>query len=367
LNVKLFNIGIVGSGVISGAYLRAAKDFPHLKIVSCADALPANAEARAREFGIQAQTVDQLLGDPEVDLVLNLTTPKFHVPINLQALNAGKHVYAEKPFGLSVTEAEPLLEMGERLNLRVGSAPDTFLGGGQQTARKLIDQGAIGKPIGGTAFILLPGHERWHPNPDFYYQAGGGPVLDMGPYYITALVNLLGPIKRTISLGSSSRPERTIATGPRKGQQIPVEILTHYTSLLEFTSGPIVSFHASFDVQGHSHLPMEIYGTEGTIQVPDPNTFGGPVRLLDPKGVWFDTPLTYGFGDDNYRILGVAELATALAAGVEHRASGRLAFHVLEVLEAIVNGGGHGEPVMIKSTCQRPRALEPQSRLGSLK
>jgi predicted dehydrogenase len=364
--MKTFKIGIVGSGVISGAYLRAAKDFADLRIISCADALPDNAKAKAQEYGILAQSVEELMENDEVDLVLNLTTPKFHVPINRQALEAGKHVYAEKPFGLSVTEAEPLLQLAERLNLRIGSAPDTFLGGGQQTARKLIDQGAIGKPIGGTAFILLPGHERWHPNPDFFYQAGGGPVLDMGPYYMTALVNLLGPIKRTISLGSSSRPERTIATGPRKDQKIRVEIQTHYTSLLEFTSGPIVSFHASFDVQGHSHLPIEIYGTEGTIQVPDPNTFGGPVRLWDPKGLWSDRPLTHAFGDRNYRILGVAELATSIKTGVAHRASGQLAFHVLEVLAAIVSGGETGASVAIKSTCERPRPLELQPRLGSL-
>jgi predicted dehydrogenase len=259
------------------------------------------------------------------------------------------------------------MALAKRLNLRVGSAPDTFLGGGQQTARQLIDQGAIGKPIGGTAFIMGPGHERWHPNPEFYYQAGGGPVLDMGPYYISSLVNLLGPVKCVTSLGSTARKERMIATGPRKDQKFAVEVQTHFTSLLEFVSGPTVSFHASFDVQGHSHVPIEIYGTEGTLQVPDPNTFGGPVRLLLAKGEWFDAPLTHAFADCNYRILGVAELAAALTTGIEHRASGHLAFHVLEVLEAIVNEGAAGSRVEINSTCERPRALDPQPRLGSLK
>jgi predicted dehydrogenase len=365
--MSTLNIGIIGSGFISAAYLRAAKDFRQLKIVSCADAVPESAEARAREFGIRAQSVPELLEDKQVDLVLNLTTPKFHVPINRQALKSGKHVYSEKPFGLSVAEAKPLLSLAKRASLRIGSAPDTFLGGGQQTARHLIDQGAIGEPIGGTAFILGPGHERWHPNPDFFYQPGGGPVLDMGPYYITSLVNLLGPVKRVTSLSSKSLEERMIATGPRRDEKFPVEIQTHFTSMLEFAAGPVISFHASFDVQGHSHVPIEIYGTAGTIQVPDPNTFGGPVRLLGSKGEWVDAPLSHAFADRNYRILGVAELATALSEGVEHRASDLLAFHVLEVMEAIVEGGKTGTPVEIRSRCERPRALVPQTRMGSLK
>jgi predicted dehydrogenase len=361
------NVGIIGSGFISAAYLQAAKDFEQIKIISCADIVPANAAARAKEFGIRSQSVDELLEDERVDLVLNLTTPKCHIPINERALKFGKHVYSEKPLGLSVAEAEPLLAFAKQSNLRVGSAPDTFLGGGQQTARHLIDKGAIGKPIGGTAFILGPGHERWHPNPDFYYQAGGGPVFDMGPYYITALVNLLGPIERVVACGAKSFESRTVGTGSRAGQNFPVEIQTHFSSLLEFESGPVVNFNASFDVQGHSNVPIELYGTTGTLQVPDPNTFCGPVRLLTQKGDWSDAPLTHAFSDRNYRIIGVAELATSLAAGLEHRASGLLAFHVLEVMEAIVNGGLHRAPIVIQSRCERPRPLEPLPRLGDLK
>ena len=250
--------------------------------------------------------------------------------------------------------------------MRIGCAPDTFLGGGQQTARHLIDNGAIGTPVGGTAFILLPGHERWHPNPAFYYQPGGGPVFDMGPYYLTALVNLLGPIKRVVSCGRRTFSQRTIGSGPRQGESFPVEVQTHFGALLDFQSGPVVSFNASFDVQGHSHVPIEIYGTEGTLQVPDPNIFGGPVRLLEKNGKWRDVALTHGFGDRDYRGLGVAEMASPVASGKAHRASDALALHVLEVMEAIVNSGLSGEPKAIQFTGERPRPLEPVPFLGEL-
>jgi predicted dehydrogenase len=306
------------------------------------------------------------LEDSSIELVLNLTIPQGHVPVGLQAADAGKHVYCEKPLGLSVAEARPLLDAARSRGVQIGCAPDTFLGGGQQTARQLIDEGAIGTPIGGTAFVLLAGHERWHPNPDFYYQSGGGPVFDMGPYYLTALVNLLGPIGRVVSCGRKGFSQRTIGSGPRQGDRFPVEVQTHFSVLLEFRSGPVISFNASFDVQGHSHVPIEIYGTEGTLQVPDPNTFGGPVRHLGKDGKWRDVALTHGFGDRDYRGLGVAEMASALAVGAAHRASEVLALHVLEVMEAIVNGGVTGEPVAIQSPGERPRPLKPISLLGEL-
>jgi predicted dehydrogenase len=362
----MLHIGIVGSGFISRAYLRAAQDFPDIRIVACSDVNFAAAEEKAHEFRIQAQSVEELLVNSEIDLVLNLTVPQSHGTVSLRAIDAGKHVYSEKPLTISAKEAKELLSAAEAKARRVGVAPDTFLGGGQQTARALIDDGNIGTPIGGTAFILLPGHEHWHPNPDFFYQPGGGPVFDMGPYYLTALVNLLGPIRRVISIGRRTFDDREIRSGPRKGERIPVPILTHFNALLEFQEGPVVSFHASFDVQNHTHSPIEIYGTEGTLQVPDPNTFGGPVRLLKRGKSPADIPLTHGFGDRNYRILGVAEMGKAIEQRKPHRASGELGYHVLEVMEAIVEGGGHGSPVEISSRCEKPTTLPAQPRLGVL-
>ena len=362
----MLRVGIVGSGFISRAYLRAALDFPGVRIIACSDVNLAAAEEKAREFQIRAQSVEQLLADPEIDLILNLTVPQSHGSVSLRAIESGKHVYSEKPLALSVKEAHAVLSAAQMRQRRVGVAPDTFLGGGQQTARALIDRGDIGTPIGGTAFILLPGHEHWHPNPDFFYQPGGGPVLDMGPYYLTALVNLLGPIRRVISLGRQAFKEREIQSGPRKGERIPVLIPTHFNTLLEFHQGPLVSFHASFDVQGHTHSPIEIYGTEATLQVPDPNTFGGSVQLLKRGKSPVTTPLTHGFSDRNYRIIGVAEMEKAIAGGRPHRASAELGYHVLEVMQAIVENGASGLPVEISSSCDRPAALPPQARLGSL-
>jgi len=360
----MLRIGIVGSGFISRAYLRAAQDFPGVRIIACSDVNLAAAEEKAREFRIQAQSVEQLLANPEIDLVLNLTVPESHGPVSLGAIEAGKHVYSEKPLALSVKEARALLSAAAAQDKRIGVAPDTFLGGGQQTARELIDRGEIGIPIGGTAFILLPGHEHWHPNPDFFYQPGGGPVFDMGPYYLTALVNLLGPVRRVTSIGRQTLKEREIQSGPRKGERIPVLIPTHFNALLEFQEGPVVSFHASFDVQGHTHSPIEIYGTEGTLLVPDPNTFGGPVRILRRGKPPVDIPLTHGFSDRNYRIVGVAEMEKAIQLGRPHRASAELGYHVLEVMEAIVENGTQGSQV--SSHCERPAALPSQPRLGSL-
>lgn len=364
--VTPIRVGIVGAGYISAAYLKAAKNFPDLAVVSCADALRSNAEQRGKEFGLKVQDLDELFREERVDLILNLTTPQSHLAVSSQALEAGKHVYSEKPLALSLENAEVLLKSAQRHNVRLGCAPDTFLGGGQQTARKLIDDGAIGKPLGGTAFVLTPGPESWHPSPEFYYQTGGGPVFDMGPYYITALINLLGPVRRVTSIAKRGFEERLFGAGPRKGEKFRVEIFTHFNALLEFEQGAIISFHASFDVQGHSHLPIEIYGTNGSLQIPDPNYFGGQVRLLEKGGRWVDMPLTHGFSDGNYRILGVAEMACAIRTSRPHRASDEIALHTVEVMEAIVLGGESGRPIPIHSHCERPRALQPLPRFGVL-
>jgi predicted dehydrogenase len=361
-------VGIIGAGFISAAYLRASRSFSQIEIVSCADLDPAIAEKRAREFGIAASSIEALLQDDSIQLVLNLTTPQSHVPISLRAVEAGKHVYCEKPLGLSTAEAVPLLESVRTRGVRLGCAPDTFLGAGQQTARHALDRGLIGQPFGGIALVLMAGSERWHPNPDFFYLRGAGPVFDMGPYYLTALVHLLGPISKVYSIGRKAFDYRTIGSGPRQGERFPVETLTHFCSLLEFASGALVNFVASFDVAGHGHPPIEIYGTEGTLQVPDPNRFGGVVRLcLRPDAEWEEVASTHAFGDTNYRSLGAAELAESLQNARPHRAAETLAFHVLEVMEAIVEGASSGRRVQIRSTCERPRPLEPLPTIGSLK
>jgi predicted dehydrogenase len=348
-------VGIVGSGVISAAYLRSK--FPQFKIVACSDIREEVATARAKEFDIEAKPVDALLQDSSIEAILNLTIPQSHIPISQAAIDAGKHVYSEKPLGLSREEAEPFVNSAKAEGLRVGCAPDTFLGGAQQTARKLIDDGAIGQPIGGTAFFMNDGPESWHPGPEFFYQKGAGPVLDMGPYYVTSLVNLLGPVKRVHSFGSKPRAKRVIGSGPRKGQKFNVDVLTYVAAILEFHSGPLVNFVFSFDVIGHSHPPIEIYGTKGSVQVPDPNWFGGNVRLTQAVGRWDDVAHTHSFADANYRGIGLADMAAGIASESPHRASGTLAFHVLEVLQAIIERAGGDTTFEIRSTCERPRPL----------
>ncbi|WP_439598219.1 Gfo/Idh/MocA family protein [Falsiroseomonas sp.] len=364
--MKPVTIGLIGCGNISAAYLRAAPAFPELRITCCADMNPAQAEARATEFGLRAVSVEALLQDPEVEVVLNLTTPQAHVPVGLAAIRHGKHVHAEKPLATSTAEGRTLLEAAAAGGLRVGSAPDTFLGGAHQTARRLIDEGAIGRPLSGTAFMLNHGHEHWHPDPRFYYAAGGGPMFDMGPYYLTNLVNLLGPVARVTGATSAGFAERTVGSGPRAGEVIRVETPSHVTGLLHFVGGAVISLTTSFDVWQHRHGNMEIYGSEGTLVVPDPNRFGGTVSLARRREPWVDVPLSHGFADGNFRILGLADMARAIRAGRAHRCNGALAFHVLEVMEAFGRSSDEGRSVTIESRCERPAPLPPRPALGEL-
>jgi predicted dehydrogenase len=355
--LKPVGIGFIGCGNISPAYLKAAKKFPILDIVALADANPAAAEARAAEFGLPARSIGALLADPKIEIVVNLTIPKAHVEVGLQAIAAGKHVHSEKPLGIAAAEAAKLIAAAKAKGVRVGCAPDTFLGGPHQTARKLIDEGAIGRPIGGTAFFMCPGHERWHPNPAFYYLQGGGPMLDMGPYYITNLVNLLGPVVRVGGVATRLRSERLISSEPLKGTRIPVEIATHVTGTLEFAGGAAVSVTMSFDVARHKHTPMEIYGEKGTMIVPDPNYFWGAIELAGAGEDWRVAPTEHAYADGNYRSLGIADLAQAIRTGRAHRASGALAYHVLEVMEAFQRASDSGAFVSIDSRPERPAML----------
>lgn len=358
-------IGFIGTGNISSAYLKAilGRDgmpgFPVLDVKALADMRPDAASARADEFGLKSLTVEQMLADPEIALVVNLTIPRAHVEVGLQCLAAGKHVYSEKPLGITFAEGKTLLDAAKAANLRIGSAPDTFLGGSHQQARRVVDSGVLGQIVGGTAFFQCPGHESWHPDPAFYYDIGGGPMLDMGPYYITDLVNLLGPVARVSAMASRLRAERTITSAPKQGQTMPVKVDTHVTGSLGFANGAIVQIGMSFDVAGHKHVPLEIYGTEQTLIVPDPNFFGGVVETK-PRGrdqQWSPVDVTLPYADGNYRSLGVADMAQGILDNRPHRANGDLALHVLEVMEAFEHAARDGRTVEIKTPVERPAPL----------
>jgi predicted dehydrogenase len=359
-------IGIIGCGNISEAYLKAAPHFPILDIKGVADLRQDAAQARAAQFGLAAKSVEELLTDPEIEIIVNLTIPAAHVEVGLKALEARKHVHSEKPLGTSAAQARTLLSEGEKRGLRVGCAPDTFLGGSHQTCRKLVDEGVIGQTVAGSAFFMCPGHERWHPNPAFYYAEGGGPMLDMGPYYITALVNLIGPVARVSGITSRSRVERTITSEPLKGTTIPVAVATHVAGTMEFECGATVSIAMSFDVPKHRHGPIELYGTQASLIVPDPNRFGGTIEVAQAGQSWEELPTEHPYADGNYRIIGVADLAQAIRHGRQHRASGALALHVLEVMEAFQTSSAEGTHVTIDSRPERPAMLPTDLSLSSL-
>ena len=341
-------IGVIGCGNISATYLRNAALFAGLELRACADLATDLAEKRAAEFGLRALTVERLLAAGDIDLVLNLTVPNAHYDVSMAALSAGKHVFTEKPLAATAAEARKLVSEARRRNLAIGSAPDTFLGAAGRLARRLMDDGAIGKPVAGTAFMLGRGMEHWHPNPQFYYQPGGGPVLDMGPYYVTMLVNLLGPAKRVMALTTTGTDERLItAPGPFSGTTFKVGTPTTAMALVEFVNGAAVTLGFSWDVFRHSNQPIELHGTEGSLRLPDPDTFGGIVGLSESGQPWRDLETShlldgalnwpYAAPDRaNYRMLGVADLAQSLVSDRPARASGDLALHVLEILEAIL-------------------------------
>ncbi|MBB3425745.1 putative dehydrogenase [Rhizobium sp. BK312] len=362
-------IGVIGCGNISMTYLRNAALFAGVELRACADISADAAALRAREYGIRALSVDQLLADPEVDLVLNLTVPAVHFDVTMSALSADKHVFTEKPLATSAADGRILVAEAKRRGLRLGSAPDTFLGAAGRRARRLMDEGAIGRPVSGTAFMMGRGMEHWHPNPQFYYQPGGGPVFDMGPYYLTMMVNLLGPVVRVMAMATKGQEERLItADGPFKNTRFKVGTPTNILSLLEFQSGATVNFGASWDVFRHSNHPIELHGTEGSLRLPDPDTFGGTVSLSEHGADWRDFESDgelYGAKNwpfdspdrANYRMLGVADLARGLQEGRPSRASGELALHVLEIMEAILLSGESRQLVRIDTQFTPPSRL----------
>lgn len=367
---KAVRVGLIGCGAISKAYFNHCKAYEErgiIELAAVADLVRERAEEKAKERGIErVLTPDELLADEAIDLVLNLTIPAAHASINTEALSQGKHAYCEKPLAVTFEDGQAQVALAAERGVRLGSAPDTFFGGGAQTARKLIDDGAIGQPTAVTAFMASRGVEHWHPNPEFYYKPGGGPMLDMGPYYLTAMVNLLGPVKRIAGITGKGRDQREITSEPFAGQVVDVEVNTHVTGVLEFANGTIGTMITSFDVTAH-HLPkLEVHGTEGSISVPDPNTFGGPVSIFlrDKDQAWREVELTHT--TEIGRGTGLADLAKAAQDGRPHRASGDLALHVLEAMTAFDASSESGAHVELQTTCDRPAALPTGLAPGEL-
>jgi predicted dehydrogenase len=360
------NIGIIGCGNISGIYLKNCPTFQNLEVVAVADIDRQRAEAKAAEHGLQAFSVSEMLAHPEIELVVNLTIPKAHAEVNQAIIAAGKHAYCEKPLAVNAVDGQDTLRLAKAGGVRLGCAPDTVLGSGIQTCRKLIDEGAIGKIVGATAFMTTPGHERWHPDPEFYYKQGGGPMFDMGPYYLTALVQLLGPITRVTGSTRITHAQRTITSQPKYGQTIEVETPTHFAGVLDFANGAVGMILQSFDIWAADLPRIEIYGSEGTLSVPDPNTFGGPVKLFTSKEKqWREIALTHGHSE-NTRGLGVADMAAAIRSGRAHRANGDVAFHVLEVMAAFEQASSQGRHVVIESSVERPAPLPAGLKAGEI-
>lgn len=351
-------VGIIGCGTISPIYFEAGRKFGILDIVACADIDVQRARARAEEFHIpKACTVDQLLADPEIEIVINLTIPKAHADIHLRTLEAGKHTYGEKPLAVNVEEGRQILSLAKKKGLLVGGAPDTFLGGAIQTVRKLIDDGWIGRPIGATAFMVGPGPESWHPNPGFFYEEGAGPLFDMGPYYLTALINLLGPVRRVTGSAQISRPERTITNSTGYGMKIPVETPTHIAGVLDFEMGAVGTLITSFDVWGSELPDIEIYGTTGTLSVPHPNFYDGSVKVKrHNQSAFTEISLTHGY-TQNSRGLGVMDMAYAIRNQRPHRANGELCYHVLEMMHGLLQASREGRHYDLQSRCERPQAF----------
>ncbi|AEH36209.1 Gfo/Idh/MocA family protein [Halopiger xanaduensis] len=352
--------GIVGCGTIADAYCEANDRFDSYRIAACADLERERAEATAAEYGLEARSVEDLLVDPDIDIAINLTPPTAHAGVILQALEADTHVYTEKPLATDLEDAEAVLETADERGLRVGSAPDTVLGAGLQTARAVLEAGRIGRPIGATANLVFGGHESWHPNPDLYYQEGGGPLFDMGPYYVGALIALLGPAERVTGATGRAFEERTIGSGPRAGESIDVEVPTHEVGVVTFENGAIANLQISFDAVGGTSGPsplFELYGTEGTLQLPDPNDFDGAVRVRERGADEFET-VRHTHDYTAGRGVGVADLARSLQNDDwEHRTSGRRAYHTLEIMAGVRTAAEREEHVRIESACERPAPL----------
>ena len=376
------NIGLIGCGNIAETYFRAQDYFNNIKFVACADKFPEVSEKCADQYNIKSLTVDEIIHDTNVDVILNLTIPQAHYEISKLALVAGKHVYSEKPMSIKYDEAHELVNLAKDNNLYLGNAPDTFLGGGGQVARKFVDNGDIGKVMTGNFIFAFPGVQEFHPNPESWFQSGGGPVIDMGPYFFTTLVNLLGPVKNVRARGKKFADQREYLVGPKKGKSFNVDISTSVMLDIEFANEAIVQGFISFDVQNHARNHMELYGTKGSLVVPDPNMFGGPVLLsreLGSKWQEFSVEDKYlgktniinhsGRSNEapkqsNYRGVGLSEMIYSIENNIQHRCNGNLALHVLDIIESTIIASETKKEVSLRSTCEQPKPLlEEQIKL----
>ncbi len=353
-------VAIVGCGVISPEYAYTLSQLGFVDLVACADAIPERAGQLAAAHGIpRALTFDEVLADPDIETVVNLTPPLMHAAVTSAALEAGKAAFSEKPLGVDFEEGRDLVERATTLGLRLGCAPDTFLGVGFQTCRDVIERGLIGEPIGANAFVLGAGPESWHPNPDLFYQRGAGPMFDMGPYYLTALVSLLGPARRVTGSARITHAQRTITSEPRRGEALDVEVPTHVATVIDFASGPVATLVTSFDVQASRYRNIEIYGTEATLSVPNPNTFDGPVLI---RGVadtsWTEIEVRRPYLPQ-HRGIGLADMIWAARSGRVHRASSTLALHVLELMTASIKASEQGRHIELETTCEPAKTLPP--------
>ena len=377
---KTYGVGIMGAGNISAAYLRLAPLFKGLEVRGVADIVPEAAKKRSEEFNVPAMTPDELLKSSEIDVIVNLTIPATHYQVTMDALSAGKHAYSEKPFVLTLEEGKSVRTAAAERKLQVGSAPDTFLGGAHQQVRNMIDSGKLGKIMSGTTHVMSRGMEHWHPNPAFFFQPGAGPVLDIGPYYVTDLIQLIGPVKRVTAFTGMARTERLVsAEGPFKGTYVKVGTPTTIHGVMEFHNGAIVTIGASWDVASHGHHNIELYGTEGTVYVPDPNFFGGDVTITDIAGNKSRVePWDHPFGKvnqkdnsgnerANYRTAGLADMMQAIEAGRPARCGLDVALHAVDVMVSILKAGESGEVVTLTTTCERPAALGPEEARALLK
>lgn len=358
--MKRTKIGLIGCGTISKIYL---KNFTTifsdiLQVVACSDINIETAKARAEDFNIpKVYSVEQILSDPEIEIIVNLTIPNAHYSVCMAILDVGKNVYVEKPLAANRENGLEIIKKAAEKGLLIGGAPDTFMGAGIQICRSLIDQGAIGAPVAVTAFRTGHGPEDWHPNPEFYYKAGGGPLMDVGPYDLTALINLIGPVAGVKSSAKITFPTRIITSKPKFGKTIDVEVPTHVTSILDFENGVTGTYITSFDMWAAKLPFIEIYGTEGTLSVPDANTFGGPISIYKSStSQWEEIAVTQNYSQDS-RGLGVADMAYSLQTGENHRANSDMTYHVLDIMQSIIESSEKQAFCKIGSTCERPRSF----------
>ena len=371
-------IGIIGCGNISSAYLRLAPLFNNIKIVSCADINPEYSKSKADEFGILSEDVLSLLNSKEIEIVLNLTVPDSHFSVSKSILNSGKHLYSEKPFTLSLAQAIELNELAKKNNLVVAGAPDTFLGGAHQQVRALIDKGEVGEITSGVCYIMSHGMEHWHPNPDFFYQPGGGPVFDLGPYYISNLINFIGPVKRVLAFSSIPQKERVISSEKNYGEKIIVETPTTIHSIMEFSNGAIITMISSWDVWVDRQPRMELYGSMGSIKVPDSNSFFGEIEILKKESEFekvsaWDHPFNHPNEElesgwtANYRSAGLSDLVFSIQKQIVPRCNIEILTHTVDIMTSILQSSKEGRSISLKTTCPRPKPLKPEDARLMLK